>query len=316
MNKLVLIIPVFNEQEVLEYSSYEFIRVIQNLIKKQKISKDSKIVFIDDGSFDSSWNLIEKLIQKESYINGIKLSRNYGQQSAMLAGLFNIEADMYITVDVDLQEDINAIELMINEYLNNNDIVYGVREKREEDTFFKKFSAEIFYKLMLLLGINIISNHSEYRLMSKRAVESLKLFPEKNLFLKGIIPLLGYPTAKVYYSRKKRVAGDSKYPFKKLLSLAWEGITSFSVIPLKIITFIGFILFIVSLILGGWAFYMKLFTDTAVPGWASTVIPIYFIGGIQVLSLGIIGEYIGKIYKETKQRPYFLIDKIIEKKKD
>ena len=245
MNKLILVIPIFNEEEILEYSTSQFIKIMNDLIQKNKISKDSQIVFIDDGSYDKSWNIIKKLTKYKKSIRAIKLSRNYGQQSAMLAGLFNFEADIYITIDVDLQEDINAIELMVDESLKGNDIVYGVREKRDEDTFFKRFSAESFYKLMLFMGIDIIPNHSEYRLMSKKAVDSLKKFPERNLFLKGIIPLLGYQSTKVYYARKKRVGGDSKYPLKKLLSLAWEGITSFSVIPLKIITFIGFILFII-----------------------------------------------------------------------
>jgi len=313
MNKLAIIIPIFNEEEILNKSVKEFLKILENLIISKKVSKDSCIVFVDDGSRDSSWKIIENIVENNSNVKGIKLSRNFGQQNAILAGLFSINADMFITVDVDLQDDINIIPLMVEEFLKGNDIVYGVRKSRKEDTFFKRFTAESFYKLMVLMGVNIIPNHSEYRLLSKRAVESLKSFKERNLFLKGIIPLLGYNSSKIYYDRHKRIGGETKYPVSKLLSLAWEGITSFSVIPLKLITIIGFIIFFFSMILSIWALYMKLFTDTAVPGWASTVLPIYFIGGIELLALGVIGEYIGKIYKETKRRPLFIIDKKISK---
>lgn len=313
MDKLAIIVPVYNEEKILFESIKEFNKLLNKLINDKKISNDSVIVFVDDGSKDSSWDILNKLNKEYENVNLIKLSRNFGQQNAILAGLFNIEADMYITVDVDLQEDINAIPEMVQKYYEGNEIVYGVRMKRDEDSFMKRFTAEKFYDVSKYMGMELIKNHSEYRLLSKRAVQALKNFPERNLFLKGIIPLIGFKHDIVYYERRKRIGGESKYSYKKLFSLAWEGITSFSTFPLKIITITGFLVSLFSFVFILWVLYNKFFTNTSVPGWASTTIIISFIGGVQIFSLGIIGEYIGKIYKEVKRRPIFIIDKIIKK---
>ena len=309
-NKLAIIVPCYNEEEILPFSSSKLKNLLEELINKKKVDKDSQVVFIDDGSNDKTWKIIEKLTE-DSIFQGIKLSRNYGHQNALLSGLFNVNADIYVTIDADLQDDINVIREMINKYHEGKEIVYGVRKKRESDSFFKRFTAEGFYKLMNFFGVDLVYNHADFRLMSKRAVESLKDFQEVNLFLRGIVPLIGFSSEKVYYDRTTRVAGESKYPLRKMLSFAWQGITSFSTVPLKLISLVGFIVFIVSIFMGGWVLWQKFFTSNAIPGWASTVLPIYFIGGMQLLSLGIIGEYIGKIYSETKRRPRYFIDKII-----
>ena len=309
MSKLSVVIPCYNEEEILQYS-IEKISKYLNRLQKEKLFDNYQLVLVDDGSKDKTWDII-LLLSKSYPIKGIKLSRNEGHQNALVAGLFNIDGDIMISIDADLQDDITVIKEMIEKYHQGCEIVYGVRKKRDSDTFFKKSTAESFYKLMKLFGVDLVYNHADFRLMSKRAVGNLKEFKEVNLFLRGIVPLIGYKSDKVYYDRSERIAGESKYPLKKMLSFAWEGITSFSTVPLKLISIIGFLVFILSTVMGLWVLWVKLFTDNALPGWASTVLPIYFIGGVQLLALGVIGEYIGKIYQESKQRPRYFIDEII-----
>ena len=304
-----LVIPCYNEEEILQYSVEKISEYLKQL-QKEKLFDSYQLVLVDDGSKDKTWDIILSLSKKYP-IKGIKLSRNKGHQNALVAGLFHSDGDIMISIDADLQDDITVIKEMIEKYHQGCEIVYGVRKKRDSDTFFKRVSAESFYKLMKLFGVDLVYNHADYRLMSKRAVEDLKDFKEVNLFLRGIVPLIGYKSDKVYYDRSERIAGESKYPLKKMLSFAWEGITSFSTVPLKLISIIGFLVFIFSIMMGLWVLWVKLFTDNALPGWASTVLPIYFIGGVQLLALGVIGEYIGKIYQESKQRPRYFIDKII-----
>ena len=309
MSKLSVVIPCYNEEEILQYS-IEKISKYLNRLQKEKLFDNYQLVLVDDGSKDKTWDII-LLLSKSYPIKGIKLSRNEGHQNALVAGLFNSDGDIMVSIDADLQDDITVIKEMIKKYHQGCEIVYGVRKKRDSDTFFKKTTAESFYKLMKLFGVDLVYNHADFRLMSKRAVENLKEFKEVNLFLRGIVPLIGYKSDKVYYDRSERIAGESKYPLKKMLSFAWEGITSFSTVPLKLISIIGFLVFILSTVMGLWVLWVKLFTDNALPGWASTVLPIYFIGGVQLLALGVIGEYIGKIYQESKQRPRYFIDEII-----
>lgn len=309
--KLSIVIPCYNEEEVLHETSQKLVDLLRSLIEKEKIDIQSQICFVDDGSIDNTWQIIEELSSKYSSITGIKLSRNRGHQNALLAGLFSVEGDIVISMDADLQDDITIIEDMIDLYVKDNEIVYGVRRERKTDSTFKRVTAEGFYKLMYIMGVDIVYNHADYRLMSRRAIEHLKEFKEVNLFLRAMVPLMGFKSENVYYDRAERFAGESKYPLKKMLSFAWDGITSFSVMPLRFISAIGFLIFTLTLIMSIWVLGVKLFSDVAVPGWASTVLPIYFIGGVQLLSIGIVGEYIGKIYMETKERPRFIIEKRI-----
>ena len=307
---LSIVVPCYNEEEVLPITRKELLSLLHSLIEKNIISNKSFICFVDDGSKDKTWQMIENYSTHPN-IKGLKLSRNFGQQNAMLAGLFYCAklSEAAVTVDADLQDDITVIEDMAKKFIQGYEIVYGVRKRRDSDTFFKRFSAEKFYKFMRYIGVDIVENHSEFRLMSKRAIEWLEEFKEVNLFLKGIIPLIGLKSDKVYYDRKKRVAGETKYPLKKLLGLAWDGITSFSVVPLRFITFLGIFVLIVSFILSIWALVSKL-NGQAVSGWTSMMLIVLFLGGVQMLSIGIIGEYIGKIYKETKRRPRFFVESI------
>lgn len=311
MNKLAIVVPTYNEEEVLEKSAQKLLSKLDTLVIRGAISKESYIAFVDDGSHDSTWEIINDLATKDRRFKGVKLSRNYGQQNAILAGLFALDADAYITIDVDLQDDIDVIDQMIEKGNEGFEIVYGVRENRDEDSYFKRSSANLFYKYIMRLGIDIVPNHSEFRYMSARTVEALKSYDEINLFLRGIVPLIGYKSINVYYARQSRVAGESKYSVHRLISLAWQAITSFSVLPLRVITFLGFSFFIFSIFLGFWVLYSKFVAHTAVPGWASTMLFTNFMGGIQLLSIGIIGEYIGKIYQEVKRRPRYFIDAMI-----
>ncbi len=308
---LSIVLPSYNEEEVLHETSSQLLALFDKLIKNEKISNESRIYFVDDGSRDKTWQVIEKLSQEHLHVKGIKLSRNRGHQNALLAGLFTVEGDAIISIDADLQDDISVIEVMVDNFLAGDDIVYGVRNKRTTDTAFKRITAEGFYKVMALLGVDIVFNHADYRLLSRRAVEHLKEYKEVNLFLRAMVPLVGFNSSNAYYDRADRFAGESKYPLRKMLSFAWDGITSFSIMPLRFITATGFIIFIASLLMSTWVLGTKIFSDDAIPGWASTVLPIYFIGGIQVLSVGIVGEYIGKIYMETKERPRFIIEEVV-----
>ena len=306
--QLSLVLPCYNEEEVLGETSSRLLSLYHNLIKSSKIEDNSVIYFIDDGSSDRTWSIIKALSEEHKHISGIKLSRNFGHQNALLSALLTVKGDAIISIDADLQDDITMIEKMVDEYREGYDIVYGVKKKREADSNFKRITAEGFYKMMRMLDANIIYNHADFRLMSRRVIEHLREFKEVNLFLRGLVPMVGFKSTSVTYDISERMAGESKYPFSKMFSFAWSGISSLSVTPLRFITATGFILFISTLILTIYSAWIALFTNEAVPGWASTVLPIYFIGGVQMLSIGIIGEYIGKIYLEVKARPRFIIE--------
>jgi len=313
---LYLVIPCYNEEEVLRETSKRLLDKIYKMIENKQISKHSKIMFVNDGSKDSTWDIIEELHNSNSIFLGVNLSRNKGHQNALLAGLMVAKeyADMVISLDADLQDDINVIDKFVEEYYLESDIVYGVRNSRETDTFFKRTTALGFYKLMNKLGVNIIYNHADYRLMSKRALEGLSEFKEVNLFLRGIVPLIGYKYSVVEYERYERFAGESKYPLKKMLAFAIDGITSFSIKPIRLISTLGFFIFFLSLITLMYSLVVKFLGKTEI-GWTSLTISIWMLGGIQLLSLGVIGEYIGKIYNETKARPRYIIqDKLIDNK--
>jgi glycosyltransferase involved in cell wall biosynthesis len=310
-NTLSIVVPCYNEQEVFPTTLKRLIEVRDKLALEGLIDPGSTITFIDDGSRDQTWRLIEDSARAHAGVHGIKLSKNRGHQNALVAGLLNVDGDMVISVDADLQDDLGAIREMVIKYLAGSDIVYGVRSHRDSDTFFKRFSAESFYRVLDLLGVDVVFNHADYRLMSRAAIEALKNYREVNLYLRGIIPQLGFATDIVHYQRAERYAGESKYPLSRMLALAWNGLTSFSPGPLRWITALGFLVSLASFAIGGWALTATLIFHTAIPGWASTVIPMYFLGGIQLLSLGIIGEYISKIYLETKARPRFIIEKTV-----
>ena len=310
--KLVIVLPCYNEEEVLEETAQRLLPLMKKLVDEDKIDTNSKICFVDDGSRDRTWEVIEKLHSAHPEICGIKLSRNFGHQNALLAGLFSTDADAVITIDADLQDDISVIETMVDRYREGFKVVYGVKKNREADSGFKRFTAESFYMFMKFMGVKIVYNHADFRLLSREVLEHLRDFNEVNLFLRGIIPLIGFPSSTVEYDLSERKKGVSKFTLRKMIGFALNGITSFSVFPLRLITYTGFLIFVATLFMTGWAFWVKYFTDDAVPGWASTVLPIYFIGGIQVLSIGIIGEYIGKMYMETKSRPRFIIEKSVE----
>ena len=304
-----IVVPCYNEEAVLSETTRQLADLLQQLIIEGKITSNSRVYYIDDGSRDRTWELIESLSETREFVRGIKLSRNRGHQNALLAGLLTAEGEVIISVDADLQDDLSAIRKMIEFYAAGYDIVYGVRSSRKTDTFFKSFTAKAYYRLLSLMGVEIIYNHADYRLMSRRVIHAMKEFGEVNLFLRGIIPQLGFSHAIVYYDRADRFAGESKYPLRKMLALAWQGITSFSDLPLQFITHLGLLVSLISFVVTAWAVWIRLFTEEAIPGWASTVLPIYFLGGIQLLCLGIIGEYLAKVYTETKRRPRYIIEK-------
>lgn len=307
---LYVVVPCYNEEEVLTETTKRLKEKLENLIKDKKISNKSRVMYINDGSKDNTWNLIEEISNKENLFTGISLSRNRGHQNALLAGLMTAKnyADIVISMDADLQDDINAIDEMIEKYNNGAQIVYGVRSSRKKDTAFKRITAEGFYKFMKLMGVEVVFNHADYRLTSKRVLEELENYGEINLFLRGMFPLIGFKTDIVYYERNERFAGSSKYPLKKMLSFAWEGITSFSVKPIKMILNIGIIMFVLSIIMIIYSIISKCLGN-AVDGWTFITCSIWLVAGIQMLSLGIVGEYIGKIYSETKRRPRFIISR-------
>lgn len=311
-NKLYMVIPCYNEQEVLPETSKRLKEKLSTLVKAGKIDPESRIIFVNDGSKDRTWEIIRRLHEEDPVFGGVNLSRNRGHQNALLAGLMTVKdhADMAISMDADLQDDINAIDEMVEKYLSGTDIVYGVRSSRAKDTFFKKATAEGFYKLMNTMGVNTVFNHADYRLMSKRALEGLAEFREVNLFLRGIVPMIGYSTDVVYYERGERFAGESKYPLGKMLSFAIEGITSLSTKPIRMITFLGFFIFLVSI---GILIYslVRHFMGATIVGWTTLMVSVWAIGGLILLSLGVVGEYIGKIYLETKARPRFLIEEFL-----
>lgn len=313
MSRLAVIVPCYNEEEVLKTTSKVLRELIEDLVRKEKAEKGSFVLFVDDGSKDSTWNLIEEEHRLHSAVYGLKLAGNVGHQNALLAGLMTAKdmADVAVSIDADLQDDVQVIEKMIDEYHSGFDIVYGVRNSRKSDSFFKRTTAVGFYKMMKFLGVKTVFNHADFRLMSKRALEQLNRFKERNLFLRGIVPLIGYRTTSVYYERKERFAGESKYPLKKMLSLAFEGVTSFSVKPIVMITVIGGIIVFCSILAAVYAL-ISYFSGHVVQGWTSLILSIWFIGGVQLLSIGMIGQYIGKIYLEVKERPRYNIEILLK----
>lgn len=305
---LGIVVPCYNERLVLAETARQLGELLASLTRQGKVDPSSSICFVDDGSQDQTWDKILSLAQQHPNISGLKLSRNTGHQNALLCGLLNAPGDALISIDADLQDAVTAIEPMIDAYLAGADIALGVRRTRSKDQFFKRWTAESYYKLLTAMGVNIVFNHADFRLMSRRTINALAEYREVHLFLRGLVPLLGFSTAIIPFDRADRFAGESKYPIGKMLALAWQGITSFTAVPLHIITSLGFMVALASLILGTWALSIKLFTDSALPGWASTVIPMYFLGGVQLLSVGIIGEYLAKVYEETKRRPRFHVE--------
>ena len=305
---LYMVIPCYNEEEVLPITAPLFLQELQDLSKKGKIHPDSRILFVNDGSKDGTWEIIKRLSREDEHFCGIAQSRNRGHQNAVLAGLMEAKdrCDITISIDCDGQDDVHAMEAMVDAYAAGNDVVYGVRSSRDTDTWFKRSSAQAFYRLLSRMGAETVYNHADYRLMSRRVLEAFEGFQEVNLFLRGLVPLVGFSSTSVYYERNERLAGESHYPLKKMLALAFDGITSLSVKPIRIITGLGLFVALVSFLGVIWAVVTSLSGHT-VPGWASMTCIICFIGGIQLLSLGIIGEYIGKIYLETKHRPRYII---------
>ncbi|MCC4414845.1 glycosyltransferase family 2 protein [Limosilactobacillus reuteri] len=306
---LTIVVPCYNEQEVLPETVKELGGVLEKLIKDGNVSPKSKILFVNDGSKDKTWELISKYTKEYEYVTGIKFSRNYGHQNALLAGMSVAVkySNMIITIDADLQDDIYAIPKMVKKYNEGYDVVYGVRNSRETDTFFKRRTALAFYGLMGKLGVKLVPDSADYRLLSKRATESLLDFKERNLFLRGMVPLVGYDSAKVYYARKERFAGKSKYPLSKMLHFALDGITSFSIAPIHLILYLGVLTVIFSIIMMIYTLVEKI-NGHIVSGWASLMISIWFLGGVQLISISIIGEYVGKIFSEVKHRPRFVIE--------
>jgi len=313
LKTIYLAVPCYNEEEVLPETSKQLVAKMNSLITSGKISENSRILFIDDGSKDKTWQMIEELHRGETLISGLKLSRNRGHQNALLAGLMTAKehADAVVSLDADLQDDIDAIDAFIDRYEDGCDIVYGVRSSRKTDSFFKRSTAQFFYKLMKWMGAEVVYNHADYRLMSRQAVEALSEFEESNLFLRGMVPMVGFRSDKVFYERKERFAGESKYPLRKMLSFAMDGILSFSVKPIKMITNLGFFVFMVSIIMLIY-FLISYSTGKTVEGWTTIVISTWAIGGLQLLAIGVIGEYIGKIYLETKRRPKYIIEKFLD----
>ncbi|MEH7304023.1 glycosyltransferase family 2 protein [Neobacillus drentensis] len=322
MNKpvLTIVVPCFNEEEVLKETIFQLSTVLKELMEESLVSQDSKLLFVDDGSKDQTWEIIETESENNLVVKGLKLAGNVGHQNALIAGLetANKQSDCIVSIDADLQDDISVIRMFVEKYWEGIDIVYGVRGSRDTDTYFKRTTALAFYRFMEKIGIKLVPNHADFRLMSKRALDEMLKYKERNLFLRGLVPLVGFAATKVYYDRKERLAGESKYPLKKMLAFAFDGITSFSVAPIRFVTFLGFLAVILSAFAGGYALIQEALGHTET-GWTSLIISIWFVGGLQLMGIGIIGEYIGKIYFEVKQRPRYAIEtdlftvKVIEK---
>lgn len=313
MERLAIVVPCYNEEEALRIASQALREVLADLVRKEKIAPDSFILFVNDGSADRTWELIEE--EHRAFpvqVRGVKLAANVGHQFALTAGLLTAKdmSDVTVSIDADLQDDVSVIEEMIDKFHDGCDIVYGVRRERKTDTFFKRVTAQTFYRLMSLMGVKTIYNHADFRLMSRRAVEEFSKYHETNLFLRGIMPLIGYRTDSVYYDRKERVAGESKYPLKKMLALAFNGISSFSVKPISLILGVGMGILLVSVFAAVYAL-ISYFTGRVVPGWTSLILSIWFLGGLQLLAVGLVGLYVGKIYTEVKGRPRYNIEKIL-----
>ena len=313
MEKLYVVIPCYNEEEVLEETKRRLKEKISTLIKNKRISKESKVVFVNDGSKDKTWDLICSFHQEDRLFEGINLSRNRGHQNALVAGLLTVrdDADIVISMDADLQDDIDAIDEMLDKRKDGCEIVYGVRSSRKKDSFFKRFTAQAFYRFMSMMGVDVIYNHADYRLTSKRVLNEFANYKEVNLFLRGIFPLVGFKSDIVYYERAERFAGESKYPLKKMLNFAWDGITSFSVKPIRLVLNLGILILILSICMIIYCIIRK-FGGKTVEGWTFIVCSLWLLGGVQMLSLGVIGEYIGKIYSETKARPRYIIQEYLK----
>jgi polyisoprenyl-phosphate glycosyltransferase len=306
---VTLVVPCYNEEEILPYTMDVLHELLKEFIEDGLISNQSKVLFVDDGSKDETWNMIYKASLQSDLIKGLKLARNAGHQNALLAGLFAAKAISHcvISLDADLQDDVTVIRQFIEKFRDGYDIVYGIRRKRDTDTLFKRKSAECFYKVMGKMGVPLVYNHADYRLMSRRALEALERFDEVNLFLRGIVPLIGFPSTSVYYDRKERLAGETKYPLKKMLSFAFNGMTSFSVTPIRLVMITGCLSFFTSLLFLCYFFLLKFTGETEI-GWTSLITSIWLIGGLQLMAIGLIGEYIGKVYQESKRRPKYIVD--------
>ncbi|MFI3283596.1 MAG: glycosyltransferase family 2 protein [Erysipelotrichaceae bacterium] len=315
MKRLAIVVPCYNEEEVFKTTNIELGKVLNELIKDHKISKNSFILYVNDGSKDSTWALIKEAHQDFNYVQGLNLAGNKGHQNALYAGLMQAKevSDFTISIDADLQDDIQVIKQMVDCFNQGKDIVYGVRDDRSSDSMFKRVTAQVFYKLMNFLGAETIYNHADFRLMSKRAVDELSLYEESYLYLRGIVPQLGFQTDCVYYARKPRMAGESKYPFKKMLSFAFNGITSFSIKPLTLILYLGFASIMISMIAVVYSF-VRHFQGQTVTGWSSTFISIWFLGGVQLASIGVLGQYIGKNFIESKKRPRYYVESYLGEK--
>ena len=309
--KLSLVVPCYNEEQVLPLTLPRLLNLLSILEARGLVSRESDVTFVDDGSRDRTWELIEQARRADPRVHGIKLSRNRGHQNALLAGLLCSQADVTISLDADLQDDLQAIPRMLQAHRAGAEIVYGVRARRDTDTWFKRTTARGYYSLLRMFGVDIVPDHADFRLMSRRALDALHGFHEVNLFLRGIVPLLGFPTATVAYDRAAREAGESKYPLRRMVALALEGIFSFSTVPLRWITWLGLSVSAAALAFAAWAVIIRLFTERAVPGWASTVVPMFFLGGVQLLALGVIGGYLSRVYAESKQRPRFIVEKML-----
>jgi len=309
--ELAIIVPCYNEEEILLSSIKKLTGVLKKLVADGLVGTTSKLVFVNDGSQDTTWEIIEKAHQKNPIVKGISLSRNFGHQEALLAGLYNVKADIYVTIDADLQDDVSVIKKMVEQYYQGSEVVYGVRNRRDSDSFFKRNTALLFYKLMRLLGVELVANHADFRLLSARAVEAMSQFKEKNLFLRAIVPLVGFRSSFVYYDRKKREAGETKYPLKKMVLFALKGISGFSAVPLHLITLSGIVISILSFILMLWTIFAYCHGSTIV-GWASLMSVVTFFSGITILFMGIIGEYVASIFVEVKNRPTYILDKRLD----
>lgn len=308
MRRLAIIIPCYNEEEALPETAFRIAALMDQLMKRNIISGNSYALFVDDGSRDNTWCMISTLHQERSIFRGLKLSRNFGHQNALLAGLSHADdAEVLISIDADLQDDLSAIEKMLHKYERGFEVVYGVREDRSTDSWFKRGTAAGFYKLLSMMGAESVYNHADYRLLSQKAFAAFRDFKEVNLYLRGMVPMIGFRQTSVYYKRGERQAGESKYPLAKMLSFAWDGLSSLSSRPLRFVTITGIVVFLLSICMSIYALISYL-SDATIHGWASTVLPVYFLGGVQLLCIGLIGEYVGKIYREVKQRPRFIIE--------
>lgn len=308
--QLTFVVPCCNEAEMLPETIPQLLALILSLQGKGTAAEGSGVLLIDDGSHDGTWPIIAEFSRRDDRVSGIKLAGNFGHQKALLCGLISARGDAVVSLDADLQDDLVAVHAMLADFRQGNDIVYGVRQNRQADGLFKRTSAELFYRALAAMGVRTVFNHADFRLMSRSAIEALRLFPERNMYLRGVMPLIGLPSSTVFYSRRARLRGETKYSLRKMLALASDAITSLSITPLRVVAVLGLFIFLAASASGLWVLVTRLFTDLAIPGWASTALPIYFLGGIQLLCLGILGEYLGRIYIEVKRRPPFLVEAV------